>query len=58
MLVPGAPVSERQLGANTQTSPVQYPHNAGGEIDPSLPDTLRPLPSHSFSHESSNGIVL
>ena len=56
--VPRGSVRERQLGANTHMSPGQYTDNAGGEIDPSLPDTLRPLPSPSFSRESSNGLVL
>lgn len=39
-------------------SPGQYTENVGGEIDPSLPDTLRPLLCLSFSSELSNGLVL
>lgn len=56
--VPRESVRGRQLGANTPMSPGQHPDSAGGEIDPSLPDTLRPLPSPSFSCESSKGLVL
>lgn len=56
--VPRGLVRERWLGANTHMSPRQYIDNAGGEIDLSLSDTLRPLLSPSFSHESSNELVI
>lgn len=51
-------VRERQLGVNTHMSPGQYTDKAGRDIDPSLPNTLRPLLRTSLTRELSNGLVL